>query len=255
VMSLSADEISRGVATHSSGNHGAALTRAAALRNGRAWVVMPENSSAAKRAAVRQYGGEVISCGTDQRSREETLARLVAEENCVVIPPFDDYRVIAGQGTAALELLDQAGPLDAVVAPVGGGGLLSGSAVAVSESAPETRVFGAEPSAVDDAFRSLEAGRILPVANGETIADGLRTTVGALTFPIIRERVEGIVCVEETEIVAAMRLIWERMKILIEPSAAVPLAALIRRREAFRGLRVGVILSGGNVDLEALPWT
>lgn len=254
VFSLEQDEIARGVATHSSGNHAAALTRAAGLRNGRTTVVMPENASAAKRAAVLHYGGAIVSCAPDQHSREQALARIVAEQGCMPIPPFDDYRVIAGQGTAALELLDQAKGLDAILAPVGGGGLLSGSAVAVSGVSPGTRVFGAEPAAVDDAYRSLRAGRILPVETTDTIADGLRTTVGKLTFPIIQAHVAGILCVEEHEIIAAMRLVWERMKILIEPSAAVPLAAVIRESRTFRGQRVGVILSGGNVDLDALPW-
>lgn len=254
VFSLEQEEIDRGVATHSSGNHAAALTRAAALRKGRTTVVMPENASAAKRAAVLHYGGDIVPCAPDQHSREQALARIVAEKGCVPIPPFDDYRVIAGQGTAALELLAQAKGLDAVLVPVGGGGLLSGSAIAVSGVSPGTRVFGAEPAAVDDAYRSLRAGCILPVKTTDTIADGLRTTVGELTFPIIQAQVSGILCVEEHEIIAAMRLVWERMKILIEPSAAVPLAAVIRESGTFRGQRVGVILSGGNVDLDALPW-
>lgn len=254
VFSLEQDEIARGVATHSSGNHAAAVTRAASLRNGRATVVMPENSSAAKRAAVLHYGGEIVSCAPNQRSRERALARVVEEKGCATIPPFDDYRVIAGQGTAALELLEQTEGLDAVLAPVGGGGLLSGSAIAISGISSNTRVFGAEPSAVDDTYRSLQAGRILPVGTAVTIADGLRTTVGNLTFPIIQAHVAGIFCVGEEEIVAAMRLVWERMKILIEPSAAVPVAAVIRESRTFRRQRVGVILSGGNVDLDALPW-
>lgn len=254
VFSLDQGEIARGVATHSSGNHAAAVSRAVSLRNGKATVVMPENASAAKRAAVLHYGGEIVSCAPTQHSREQTLARIVGEKGCVIIPPFDDYRVIAGQGTAALELLEQAGELDAVLAPVGGGGLLSGSAIAVSGISPGTCVFGAEPAAVDDTYRSLKAGRIMPVETIDTVADGLRTTVGQLTFPIIQKHVSEVFCVGEDEIIAAMRLVWERMKILIEPSAAVPVAAVLRQAETFRGQRVGVILSGGNVDLNALPW-
>lgn len=254
VFSLDDHEIARGVATHSSGNHAAALTRAAALRNGKTTVVMPENANPAKRAAVSHYGGNIVVCAPGQQSREQTLARIAEETGCVTVPPFDDYRVIAGQGTAALELLEQAERLDAVLAPVGGGGLLSGSAIAVSGAAPDTRVFGAEPAAADDAFRSLEAGRIVPLEATDTIADGLRTGVGTLTFPIIQAHVSGIFCVKEHEIVAAMRLVWERMKIVIEPSAAVPVAALIGPSRAFRSQRVGVILSGGNVNLDALPW-
>lgn len=254
VFSLTEDELARGVATHSSGNHAAAVTRAAALRGGKTVVVMPENANAVKRAAVLRYGGEVITCAPNQISREETLARVVEQRGCVVIPPFDDYRVIAGQGTAALELLQQVEHLDAVMAPVGGGGLLSGTAIAVSELSPGTRVYGAEPKAVDDTYRSLRAGRILPVETTDTIADGLRTTVGKLTFPVIQSRVSDILCVEEADIVESMRLIWQRMKIIIEPSAAVPVAALMNEKATFRGQRIGIILSGGNVDLDALPW-
>jgi len=254
VFSLDEVAIGRGVATHSSGNHAAALTLAAALRNAASTVVMPENASAAKRAAVLHYGGEIIDCAADQQSREETLARIVAEKNCTPIPPFDDYRVIAGQGTAALELLDQAPGLDAVLAPVGGGGLLSGTAIAVHAISPATRVFGAEPATADDTYRSVRAGRILPVASPDTLADGLRTTVGQLTFPIILEHAEAILCVSEKDIIDAMRLVWERMKIIIEPSAAVAVAAVLGSPDTFRNQRIGVILSGGNVDLDHLPW-
>lgn len=254
IFSLSEDTIARGVATHSSGNHGAAVSLAASLRNTTATVVMPENANVTKRAAVEGYGGKVIFCRPSQESREETLARVLAETGASFIPPFDHHRVIAGQGTAALELLDQAPGLDAVLAPVGGGGLLAGTALASSERSPGTRVFGAEPEAVDDAYRSLRAGRIQGLKSTNTIADGLRTKLGELTFSVIRRHVEDILCVSEGEIIAAMRLVWERMKIVIEPSSAVAVAALLKSPELFASKRVGVILSGGNVDLDSLPW-
>ncbi len=254
IFSLSGDAVARGVATHSSGNHAAAVSLAASLRKAAATVVMPENANATKRAAVEGYGGKVVLCEPSQKSREETLARILAESGATFIPPYDDYRVIAGQGTAALELLEHAPDLDAILAPVGGGGLLAGTALAASGLSPGTRIFGAEPRAADDAYRSLRAGRIQSLNSTNTIADGLRTNVGKLTFPIIQEHVEDILCVTESEIIAAMRLVWERMKIVIEPSAAVPVAALLKSPEFFKGKQVGVILSGGNVDLSTLPW-
>lgn len=254
IFSLSGDAVARGVATHSSGNHAAAVSLAASLRKAAATVVMPENANATKRAAVEGYGGKVVLCEPSQKSREETLARILAESGATFIPPYDDYRVIAGQGTAALELLEHAPDLDAILAPVGGGGLLAGTALAASGLSPGTRIYGAEPRAADDAYRSLRAGRIQSLNSTNTIADGLRTNVGKLTFPIIQEHVEDILCVTESEIIAAMRLVWERMKIVIEPSAAVPVAALLKSPEFFKGKQVGVILSGGNVDLSTLPW-
>ncbi len=254
IFSLDQDTVSRGVATHSSGNHAAAVALAASLRNATATVVMPEDANATKRAAVEGYGAKIVLCRPGQKSREQTLARVLSETAATFIPPYDHPRVIAGQGTAALELLGQAPGLDAILAPVGGGGLLAGTALATSGLSPGTRVFGAEPEAVDDAYRSLRAGRIQSLKSNHTIADGLRTRVGELTFPIIRQHVENIVCVTEEEIIAAMRLVWERMKIVIEPSSAVAVAALLKSPELFETTRVGVILSGGNVDLDSLPW-
>lgn len=254
VYSLSEEAAARGVATHSSGNHGAAVSLAAALRGTSATVVMPENANATKRAAVEGYGGKVVSCGPGEKSREETVSLVLKQTGATLIPPFDHRLVIAGQGTAAMELLDQAPELDAVIAPVGGGGLLAGTAVAVSALSPGTQIFGAEPKTADDAYRSLRAGRIQRLKSTNTIADGLRTTVGELTFSIIRAHVKDIICVGEDEIVAAMRLVLERMKIVIEPSAAVAVAALLKSRKLFERKRVGVILSGGNVDLDSLPW-
>lgn len=254
IFSLSEDSIARGVATHSSGNHAAAVSLAASLRNTTATVVMPENANATKRAAVEGYGGKVILCRPGQESREKILARVLAETGATFIPPFDHRRVIAGQGTAALELLDQAPGLDAILAPVGGGGLLAGTALATSGRSPDTLVFGAEPEAVDDAYRSLRAGRIQSLKSTHTIADGLRTNLGEITFSVIRQHVEDILCVSEDEIIAAMRLVWERMKIVIEPSSAVAVAALLKSPGQLAAKRVGVILSGGNVDLDSLPW-
>ena len=254
VFSLADDEASRGVATHSSGNHAAALALAAQMRGVEALIVMPRNAPRVKRAAVAGYGGNVVYCEPTLQAREETLAEEVQKTGATFVHPYNDHRVIAGQGTAALELLEEVPALDVVMAPVGGGGLLSGTALSVSELSPETRIIGAEPEGADDAYRSLQEGRILPSVNPKTVADGLLTSLGDLTFPIIKAHVEQIVTVSEEEIIAAMRHVWERMKIIIEPSAAVPVGALLERKTDLSGLRVGVILSGGNVDLDRLPW-
>ncbi len=254
VFCLSDEEAARGVATHSSGNHAAALALAARWRGVPAYVVMPETSPRVKVAAVRGYGAEIVFCRPTLAAREEGLAAVTARTGATVIHPYDDPRVIAGQGTAAWELCGDVPDLEVVIAPVGGGGLLAGTALAAAAVASGVEVYGAEPRRADDAWRSLRAGRIIPPENPDTVADGLRTALGAYTFPILQERVAGIVRVEEDEIVAAMRHVWERMKLVVEPSAAVPLAAVLRERERFAGRRVGVILSGGNVDLDSLPW-
>lgn len=254
VFSLSAGEAARGVATHSSGNHAQALALAARLRGIPAHIVMPDHAPAVKKAAVAGYGGRIVFCEPTLAARETALAQVVAETGAEVVHPYNDERVIAGQGTAALELLEDVPDLDAILAPVGGGGLLSGTAIAATEISPRIRVIGAEPELADDACRSLAVGRILPaVSPSRTIADGLLTSLGSLTFAIIRERAERIVTVSEAGIVAAMRFVWERAKLVIEPSAAVPVAALWERRIDLAGLRVGIILSGGNVDLDRLP--
>lgn len=254
VFSLADGEAVRGVATHSSGNHAQALALAARLRGVPAHVVMPHTAPAVKRNAVAGYGARIIPCEPTLEAREAALAEVVAATGAVYIPPYNDARVIAGQGTAALELLEEAPDLEFILAPVGGGGLLSGTAIAAAAVAPACRVVGAEPAAADDAARSLEAGRILPSVDPLTVADGLRTSLGSLTFAAIRTHAAGIVTVSEAGIVVAMRRVWERVKLLIEPSAAVPVAALLEHGERFRGARVGVILSGGNVDLDRLPW-
>ncbi|MFH2052241.1 MAG: pyridoxal-phosphate dependent enzyme [bacterium] len=254
VFSLEDAAAARGVATHSSGNHAQALALAARMRGVPAYVVMPVTAPAVKKAAVAGYGAEIIDCEPTLQARERTLEEVVARTGAAFIHPYNDERVIAGQGTAALELLEEAGPLDIVMTPVGGGGLLSGTAIVCAAAEPAPLVFAGEPAGADDAARSLAAGRIIPSENPRTIADGLLTSLGSLTFPIIREKVAGIWTVDDPAIIAAMRLIWERMKIVVEPSSAVCLAAALARPDRIAGKRVGIILSGGNVDLDRLPW-
>jgi threonine dehydratase len=253
VFALSDAEAARGVATHSSGNHAQAVAYAAGLRGIPATIVMPEDAPPVKVAAVQGYGARIVWAGAHPLERERLLEAVLAETGAVFIHPSNDPRVIAGQGTAALELLQEVPALDIVMAPVGGGGLLSGTALAVA-GVGGAHTVGAEPETVDDAYRSLRDGVIHPPTNAETIADGLRTFLGDVTFPIIREHVREIVTVTEGGIVDAMRLVWERMKLVIEPSAAVPVAALFEHSGMFGGRRVGIILSGGNADLTRLPW-
>lgn len=260
VFSLSEEEARRGVLTHSSGNHGAALALAAANRGIRCWVVMPEGAPGVKRAAVAGYGAEIVYCEATVAAREATAARVAADTGATFLHPYDDPRVIAGQGTAALELLDEVPDLVCVVVPVGGGGLMSGTAVAVRGLSASTRVLAAEPAAADDAFRSFQSGRLQPAGPAPTVADGLRTALCERTFRALAELTAGVVTVSEEAIVAAMRTVWERMKLIVEPSAAVPVAALLAGDASPAGVRrqgerVGVILSGGNVDLDRLPWT
>jgi len=254
VFSLGDKEASQGVATHSSGNHAAALALAARWRGIKAYVVMPEDAPQVKRDAVANYGAEITFCKPTLKAREEGLAQVVDRTGATFIHPYNDYRVISGQGTAALELCEEIPDLDIVMTPVGGGGLLSGTALAVSAISSGTHVIAAEPERADDAYRSFHAGRIIPSENPDTMADGLRTSLGDLTFPIIRRYVKEIVTVSEEGIVKAMRSIWERMKIIVEPSAAVPLAVLLTKRTEISGNRIGIILSGGNADLANLPW-
>jgi len=255
VASLSETALKKGVATHSSGNHGTALALVAKRRGVHACVVMPENASAYKKRAVAAYGAEIIYCTPTQAGREAALAEYVAKTGASVVHPYNDAAVMAGQGTAALELHEQVPDLDLVLAPLGGGGLLSGTAVATRTLRPQARIVGAEPLGADDAWRSLKAGHIEPVAHPDTVADGLRATIGPLTFAVLREEIDEVVRVEERDILDAMRYVWERMKILIEPSAAVPVAALRRGLVEARGCRAGIILSGGNVDLDHLKWS
>lgn len=254
VLQLSSDELSRGVVAHSSGNHAQALALAAQLRRTKAFIVMPSTASAVKVEAVKGYGATIISCDPTIESREMAVQTTLRESGGIQVHPFNDLRVIAGQSTAAKELLEDVPNLDYVLAPVGGGGLLSGTALAAHYFAPDTRVFGVEPVAADDAYRSLEKGSIQPAHHPQTIADGLLTSLGEITFELIRKYAEGIVTVTEKSISAAMRLVWERMKIIIEPSAAVPVAALLENKLPSDAERIGIIVSGGNVDLDNLPW-
>jgi threonine dehydratase len=254
VLSLSDDEKKSGVATHSSGNHAAALALAAKKRGIKAYVVMPRTAPEIKKRAVFSYGAEVVFCEPTLEARETTLRRLVLEKGAIFIHPYDNYSVIAGQATAAKELLEETKDLDFILAPVGGGGLLSGTALAAKFYGPAVEVLGAEPEGADDAYRSLRDGKIYPSISPETIADGLLTSLSERTFGIISKEVTGILTVKEESIVSSMRFIWERMKVIVEPSSAVPLAAVFENRELFEGKRIGIILSGGNVDLDHLPW-
>ena len=254
VFSLDEETAKKGVATHSSGNFAQALSLAARKRGIKAYVVMPENSPQVKKDAVAGYGAEITFCKPTQLAREETLKQVVERTGATFIHPYNNETVIAGQGTAGLELIEQAPRLDALIVPVGGGGLISGNAISFSAMSPDTLVYAAEPAGADDAYRSFRAGEIIPSVNPDTIADGLLTSLGSLTFPIIRELVKDIITVTDERIIAAMRLIWERMKIIVEPSAAVTLGAVLTQPELFTGKRVGLLLSGGNVDLTKLPW-
>lgn len=254
VFSFTEDEIKNGVCTHSSGNHAAALARAAKLRGAKAYIVMPENSSRVKIAAVKNYGGIITFCKPNLKSRETTLEKIKKSTAAVEIHPYNDYRIMAGQATAALELIEDADGLDVIIAPVGGGGLMSGTALSTHYLSPETTILGAEPKGADDAYLSFLNKEFIPSENPQTMADGLLTSLGSLTFPIIIKYVDDIITVSEESIVEAMKLIWERMKIIVEPSSAVPFAAILENKQKFQGKRVGIILSGGNVDLSKLPW-
>jgi len=256
VMRLTDEAAARGVATHSSGNHAQALALAARLRGIPSHIVMPRNVPEVKRRAVEDYGGRVILCEPTLEAREATAERVVAETGASYVHPYDHPDVIAGQGTAALELLEELPDLDALVAPVGGGGLVAGTCIAARGIAPGVRVFAAEPAGADDAARSKAAGRRIPQTAPRTQADGLLTSLGALTWPYVRDVVERVITVSEAEISAAMRLTWERAKLVIEPSAAVAVAAVLSPSFGGEGAprRVGVILSGGNADLDHLPW-
>jgi len=254
VFALDEESARRGVATHSSGNHAQALARAAKLRGIPAYIVMPSNSAKVKIAAVEGYGGEIVFCEPTQTAREQTCDDVLSKTGATMIHSFENEHVMAGQGTAALELLEDVPDLDLVLCPIGGGGLLSGTAIASKSIRPNIRVIAAEPANADDAAQSFRAGHLIRITNPNTIADGLRTNVGAPNFAIIQKYVDDVVTVTEEGIVAAMRTIWETMKIIIEPSAAVPYAAIAENKITAPGKRVGIIVSGGNVDFDALPW-
>jgi threonine dehydratase len=256
VMLLTDEEAERGVVTHSSGNHAAALARAAGLRGIPAYIVMPNNAPAAKQAAVRRYGGQIVLCEPTLAARESTAREVMERTGAAFIHPYNDLRVMAGQGTSALELLEDVPELDMILCPVGGGGQLSGIAVAAKGLKPDIRIIGVEPAGADDAARSLKAGHIIPVVDPTTIADGLKTSLGEKPFAEIMRWVDDILTVREESIVRAMRLIWEVLKIIVEPSGAVAFAAVIEGRFApgEAPAQIGIILSGGNLDLERLPW-
>jgi threonine dehydratase len=254
VLSLDQGQLSSGVATHSSGNHAQALSWAASLVNAQAYIVMPLNSSKIKVEAVKDYGGIVTFCEPNLASRETTLARILEKTGATEIHPYNNELIIAGQATAALEMIEEIKDLDIIMAPVGGGGLLSGTSLSVHYFLRQGKVIAAEPEQANDAYLSFNSRTFIPSQNPDTIADGLRTSLGSITFPIILEHVHSIVTVSENNIVKAMRYLWERMKIIVEPSSAVPVAALMEGKIEIAGKRVGIILSGGNVDLEDLPW-
>ena len=255
VLSLSPEDTSNGVATHSSGNHAQAVALAARNKGLSSFVVMPENSAKVKVEAVKGYGAEITFCENDIDSRQETLDKVISRTGAKFIHPYNDVEVIAGQATAAMELLEEIGEIDIVLAPVGGGGLLSGTCLSTHYVSPSTTIIGSEPKEVDDAFRSLAAGSIQNNETTDTIADGLKTNLGDITFGIIKNHVSQIITVSEDEIVDAMRKIWERMKIIIEPSSAVPFAAILREPHTFKGKRVGLIVTGGNIELDKLPFS
>lgn len=254
VLQLTDEELALGIVTASSGNHGAALCMAVSNRGGKTIVVMPNNTPKIKVDNVERNGGEIVWCEPIQASREKVLQEIMDETGAVLVHPYNDERIIAGQGTAAKELLEDYPDLERIVSPVSGGGLLSGTLCSAKEIKPGILVYGAEPAEADDAYRSLQSGEIQGNKTTNTICDGLRAQIGTITFPIIQEKVDGIITVTEDEIIHSMRLIWERMKIIVEPSSAITLSAILKRKELFKGKKVGLILSGGNVDLEDLPF-
>lgn len=255
VFGLSDAQAAHGVATHSSGNHGTCLSYAAGRRGIPCTVVMPRTAPQAKKDAVRGYGGRVVECEPSTSSREAVFAEVVAETGAEFVHPYNDARVIAGQATCSVELIGQVEGLEAVVAPIGGGGMVSGTCLALSKLAPGIRIYAAEPEQADDACRSFRAGHIIADDAPETVADGLKVPLKELTWHFVRNHVTDILTVSEAEIVEAMKLIWKRMKIVAEPSSAVPLATILKNRGIFAGKRVGVIITGGNVDLDKLPWS
>ncbi len=254
VFGLSDEMVKKGVATHSSGNHALSLSYAAGRRGIPVTVVMPHSAPEAKKAAVRGYGGTIVECEPSTSSREATFADVVAETGAEFVHPYNDPRVIAGQGTCSWELTEQSDGLDAVIAPIGGGGMVSGTCLTLSNIAPKIEIYAAEPKNADDACRSFKAGHIIADDAPETVADGLKVPLKELTWHFVSNHVTDILTATEEEIVDAMKLTWERMKIVMEPSSAVPLATILKNREIFAGRKVGVIITGGNVDLKKLPW-
>lgn len=256
IWQIDAAELQNGVATHSSGNHAQAVAFGAKAKGIPAHIVMPSTAPKVKKAAVIGYGATVYECAPTLAARESTLEEVVAKTGAFFIHPFDNHMVVTGQATAAIELMEDAGgAFDAIMAPVGGGGLLSGTALACKYFSEGTKVYAGEPTGADDAYQSMKAGKLIPSVNPDTIADGLLTSLSPRTFEIINNEVEEIFTVNDEEIMAALRLVWERLKVIIEPSCAVPVAALIKNKEKFQGQKVGIIFSGGNVELEKLKWS
>jgi len=254
VFSLTDAQAAKGVATHSSGNHGTCLSYAAGRRGIPCTVVMPRTAPQAKKDAVKGYGGRVVECEPSTTSREAVFAEVVKETGAEFVHPYNDHRVIAGQATCSKELIEQVSGLDAVVAPIGGGGMVSGTCLTLSKLAPQVKIYAAEPEQDDDAYRSFKAGHIIADDAPNTIADGLKVPLKELTWHFVRNHVTDILTASEDEIIEAMKLTWKRMKIVMEPSCAVPLATIIKNKHVFAGKRVGVIITGGNVDLDKLPW-
>ena len=251
---LSDEEFKRGVATTSSGNHGAALSMAVTRRGGKTKVVMPHNTPKIKVNNVERNGGEIVWCEPDQKYRESVLKDVVDETGATVVHPYNDERIMAGQGTCAKELLEDVPDLDSIVSPVSGGGLLSGSLLAAKNMKSSITVYGAEPEEADDAYQSLKLGRIVPNKTINTICDGLRAQIGSKTFPVIQNLVDDIIPIAEEDIINSLRMIWERLKIIVEPSCSIALALIIKNKQLFKGRNVGLIMSGGNLDLDNLPW-
>jgi threonine dehydratase len=254
VYSKSDSDLKNGVATHSSGNFAQALALAAKYRETKAYIVMPKNAPKVKSDAVRGYGAEIIFCEPTLQAREETLIRVVNDTGAVFIHPYDDPDIIAGQATSAMELIDEVRNLDIVMAPIGGGGLTSGTALAIKYFSQNTKMIAAEPEMADDAYRSFKSGKFIPSDNPNTIADGLKTSLGKITFPIVMSNVDDILTVSEENIIKSMKVIWERMKIIVEPSGAVPFGVILQNTKMFENRKIGIIVSGGNVDLDNLPW-
>ncbi len=252
VSSLTPEQLKNGVATHSSGNHAQALSRAALLAGTKAYIVMPESAPKVKVEAVKNYGGNITFCEPNLKARETTLDEVVAKTGATFIHPYDNQQVITGQATAALELFDEVDDLDILIVPVGGGGLMSGSIATAKGLGKKTKIIAVEPAGADDAYRSFKSGKFIPMENPDTIADGLLTSMGKLTYPIIKENISDVWTVTDEEIIEALRWTYERMKIIIEPSCAVPLACMFKNRDYIRGKKVGTILTGGNIDLEKL---
>jgi threonine dehydratase len=254
ILQLNEDQKKKGVTSHSSGNHAAALALAAKINGIAAHIVMPENAPEIKKRAVAGYGANITFCEGSLAAREKTLLEVQKLTGAYLVHPYNQYEVICGQGTAALEFCQQVKGLDIMMTPVGGGGLLSGTSTYIKGTHPKIKVIAAEPAMADDAYQSFTQGKLIPVDSPTTIADGLRTSLGTLTFDVIKRNVDEIITVSEQSIIDAMRLIWERMKIIIEPSSAVPLAAVMENKEKFKGCKLGIILTGGNLDLTKLPF-